>query len=52
MLSLGGNEANSGVALRLSNRSVQFKYLSDSNATSLNVSGVMEEEWYQLYASV
>ena len=52
ILSTEVNDANSGVALRVSNGSVQFEYLTASNAMSLNVNGVREEEWYQLYASV
>ena len=52
ILSTGLNETNSGVALRVSNGSVQFEYLTNSNIVSLNVSGIREEEWYQLYASV
>lgn len=52
ILSTGVNEESSNVALRVNNGSVQFEYLTTSNAMSLNVSGVREEEWYQLYASV
>lgn len=52
ILSTGVNETNGGLALRVSNGSVQFEYLTGSNTMSLNVSGVREEEWYQLYASV
>lgn len=52
ILSTEVNEAKSGVALRLSNGSVQFEYLTASETMILNVSGVREEEWYQLYASV
>jgi hypothetical protein len=52
ILSTGVNEGSSNVTLRVSNGSVEFEYLTTSNAMSLNVSGVREEEWYQLYASV
>ena len=52
ILSTEVNEESSNVALRVNNGSVQFEYLTTSNAMSLNVNGVREEEWYQLYASV
>ncbi len=52
ILSTGVNEGSSNVTLRVSNGSVEFEYLTTSNAMSLNVSDVREEEWYQLYASV
>ena len=52
MFTTGENQADSGVALRVRNGSVQFEYHSASKAMNVYVSGISEEKWYQLYASV
>ena len=52
MFAVRENQTNEGVALRVDGGSVHFEYHSDSSTHSVNVSGITQDRWYQLYASV
>ena len=52
MFAVRENQTNEGVALRVDSGSVHFEYYGDSSTHSVNVSGIRENQWYQLYASV